>query len=206
MQSGGVHHGARGDRLVLERQIESVAAGGSTERVRPPQHDGAVRFGEAQQRAHERLRLHPSSGGRPERRCREDVGLALSQELEADHLQPAHAVRRAAAFQRFERADLLLGRRDDELAATIVRNVIGRAERVQPFGPLDAQLRLEAPAGVVDPGVDDAAVVRAGFHPGAGMAFGDRNRKAGGSQFGRRREACNASAYDEGIDDLDATV
>ena len=185
------------------REIEPVLARGPAEQVSPAQHDAAARFDEAQQRPDERLGLDPSRRGRPQRGVRGDVRLVLPDERGGHDLQPADAVRRAAAFQRFERADLLLGGRHDELAAPVVGDLVRRAERVQPLGPLDAQLRLQRPGGIVDPGVDDAAVVGAGLHARAGMAFGDRHGQPGVRQFGGSREAGDTAADDEGVDNLD---
>ena len=52
--------------------------------------------------------------------------------------------------------------------------------------------------------MDDAAVVGAGFHPRTGMALDDADGKTGGREFGGRRQARDAAADDQNVEDFDA--
>ena len=95
-------------------------------------------------------------------------------------------------------------RGDDELAAAIVRNVVRCAERVEPLGAFDAELRFQRSGRVVDAGVDDAAVVRGGFQAEARVAFGDGNTEAGGCEFGGGGQAGDAAADYQSINGFHA--
>ncbi len=97
-------------------------------------------------------------------------------------------------------ADLLQGRelglvgRHDQLAAAPVVDAPLGAIAVEPFPPLDADLGLEAALGVIEAGVDDLAVARAG--PGADQPLGLQHHHvaAGHGERPRDREAHHARA------------
>ena len=83
---------------------------------------------------------------------------------------------------------------DDQLAASRVRNGVGFAEAIEAISPLDAQHRLEGARGIVEAGVDDAAVVRAGGAARFRFALDERHRRAELGQRQRRRKPGHASA------------
>ena len=130
--------------------------------------------------------------GESQRRDGGDVRLALR----ARTRRPRSA-RSLTPFAQPDREQLLERRHlrrvggDDQLAGPRVRNVVLRAERVQPIAPLDAQPRLQRSGRIVDAGVNDAAVVGARLHPRAGMALEEADGLAGRRKLprwrGRRR-------------------
>ena len=164
------------------------------ERTGAAQEDCAFLFRLPGKRSDERLRLDSSRGRRPQRSSRGDVRFALSEEGEIHHLEPLDSVGGTACGQRFEVRDFMGVRGDDELATSIVRHVVGLAKPVQPLGSLDAQARLERIRGIVDAGVDDAAVVRRRFLTETWMAFGDGNGEASRGQFGGGGESGDTPA------------
>ena len=69
-------------------------------------------------------------------------------------------------------------RRDDQFAAATVGDVMALAELVQQRGTFDAERSFQRSGGVVDPGMNYAAVVRARLHTGAGVPFEDADAEA----------------------------
>jgi hypothetical protein len=101
-----------------------------------------------------------------ERRDAACVGLDLGDPGRVDAPQPGDAVRPRAPLDLLERRELALLGRDDQLAAALDANPVPLAERVQERRAADAEARLQRARRVVDPRVDDAAVV-------AGLVRGD---------------------------------
>ena len=85
------------------------------------------------------------------------VRLQLAQPLGADQLETGHTVRRPSPLQLLESRELGLRRRDDDLAAKPVRNLLLVAVTEECLCPLHAQPRLQRARCVVEATVDDAA-------------------------------------------------
>jgi hypothetical protein len=136
------------------------------------------------------------------------VWLASPDEVAVDDLQPLSTVATALHCERLDQRNLVLACGHDELAASIVRNPMGRAEVVQARRAFDAELRFQRALGVVEAGMDDAAVVRARFHPRAGTTFQDGNRAPGGSESSSNGQAGHAGADNENVErqDFDCSV
>ena len=117
----------------------------------------------AEQRFHERLGVEDAALGRPESRDRRHRRLTRVDEAGVDELQPFDAVRRAAPRERLELIVLAGVMRNNQLAAFHVGNGMLRAELVQQAPTLDAQPRFQRTGGIVEAGVNHAAVVRARF-------------------------------------------
>ena len=100
----------------------------------------------------------------------------------------------ARLLERFERRHFVGVGREDQLADPRVRDVVLGAERVETVASFDAELRLEGARRIVDPGMDDAAVVGAGFHPRPGMALEDAHAAAPGAELRGDREPDDTSA------------
>ncbi len=94
---------------------------------------------------------------RVERPDARGVRLELAQPLRPDQLDARHAVRERAAVELVEPRQLVLARRDDDLAAAEHRDAALVAVREQPLRAVDAEPRLERAGRVVDAAVDDAA-------------------------------------------------
>jgi hypothetical protein len=121
---------------------------------------------------------------------------SATDERLVDQLQIGRAIGGAARQQRLEGRELVVGASHHDLPAAFVRHAVSGAELVEPLGSLDAQLRLQGAAGIVEPRVDDAAVVGAGFHPRPGMAFDDTDCAAVGGQPAGSGEPGDAAADD----------
>ena len=73
--------------------------------------------------------------------------LTLAKKREVYQFEILDAICRAAPRERFEVAEFVCVRGDDEFAASIVWHVVGLAKPIEPLGSLDAQTRFERSAG-----------------------------------------------------------
>src|SRR5205823_10991320 len=103
----------------------------------------------AQQRFDEVLGADDAAVGRVQRGDGVNCGLSLADEAAVDEPNAVASVRGRTVAQGFERADLGVDGRDDQLAQTLVRHPVCGAELVQQATALDAQPRLERPCRVV---------------------------------------------------------
>ena len=147
VQAGGVHHLARVDCLTLEPHLEgSVRAAlaaddlGSRNMMLPSASASrcSVRTSDS---ASTRPEFGDHSAARP---C---TRLAAANESLVHDLQALDAVRGAEAEQRLELGHFLLGRRDDQFSAAIVRYLLLGAELVQTARPSTHRRALSVPAG-----------------------------------------------------------
>ena len=105
--------------------------------------------------------------------------LDLLHPLGPDLFETVDAVGQRALLERVETLDLRLRDGHHELARALDHDVVLRAESLEVGLALPAQARLERPRGVVQPGVDHAAVV-ARLVPGqAGLLLEDDHREPG---------------------------
>src|SRR5262249_22221951 len=121
----------------------------------------AVMLGLAEQRKHVRVRVDDPGQRRMERAHAVELrfeghGLRFRQLFELD------AVARGSGFDLRELGELSLGRCDDQLAATAMVYIPGLAVLVELVAPGDAEARLERAARIVDAGMNDLAIARAG--------------------------------------------
>ncbi len=79
-------------------------------------------------------------------------------------------------------------------------DAVALAELVQQRGPFDAERCLQRSGRVVDPGMDDAAVVGAGLHAGARVTFHDADARSAGGDLGGTRQPCHTGANDQDVD------
>ena len=107
-----------------------------------------------------------------------DRRFAVADELAIDQREPFDPVVLALALQRLEGAQFVVVAGDDQLAAAFVRDLMLGAKRIQLAASLHAQPRLERALRVVEAGVDDAAVVRAGVQAGTRMALEHADRQS----------------------------
>src|SRR5690606_12127669 len=157
-------------------------------------------FQVALQGEHQAMAVDDAGGGRFQ------CGHALQRRLARPcpgGVQPAqvvHAVggrRRADAVQG---ADLFFPGGDDELAAARVGYAVGCAVVVQGLAALDAQPGLERAARVVETGVDDFAVARAGGGADGGFGFQRQGFQPGQGAGARHGQADDAGADDDAVD------
>ena len=90
--------------------------------------------------------------------------------------------------------------RDDQLAAAPVRDPVLVAVGVEALAPLDAGARLERPLRVVDPGVDDLGIARAGVGADRFLGLEDHHLAAGPGQRPRHREPDHAGPDHDAFD------
>ena len=79
-------------------------------------------------------------------------------------------------------------------------NAVPFAELVHQALAFDAELRLQRPRRIVNPGMNDAAVVRARVETGPGVPLEETDGLPGGGELRRAREAHDPGAYDDGVD------
>ena len=75
-----------------------------------------------------------------------------------------------------------------------MRHAVTRAELVHQIAAFDAQPGLQRAGRIVDAGMDDAAVMRAGVHARAGVPLEDTHRRAGRGNRARGGEAGHTGA------------
>jgi hypothetical protein len=146
------------------------------------------------------LRIRDDPGAADEQRSdRPHRRLALAQLL---HRQPSHvrAVRAAAPLELEHPWELALMRRDDDLAADLVVDVVLVAKRDESCRTRNRELRLEAARLVVDARMDDAAVATALVPRGARflLEHDDIGIRLGAFERKRGRQTDQAAA-DNGV-------
>ena len=122
-----------------------------------------------------------------------EVRLTLTNERLLDDLHALDAVVDRARAERFERLHFVFVVRDDQFAGASMGDVVPGAELVEQSGAVDAVPCFEAPRRVVDPGVNDLAVV--GARPQARTRFALENADApsaagDGQRCGQTHHAC----------------
>ena len=201
-QAGGVDQQARRElhRLgAADAHVEAVARHRrAVERAVKREHRAAV-FGVALQREHEGVAVDDAGRGRVQCGDGGERGLHRPRLVAADQPRIGNAIGQRLRMQRFERCDLALLHRHDELAAAPVRHAMRFAIGIQRLAPFDAQPRFQRAARVVQPGVDDLAVARAGARADAFGLVDDDDLMAGLRELARDGQADDARADDEGI-------
>ena len=88
------------------------------------------------------------------------IGVWLNfTQLVATELRHAHTVRQCSLVQHFKPRQLSGRGRDDQLADRLCRHAELGAEPVERRCPLNAELRLQRAGLVIDPGMNNAAVM-----------------------------------------------
>jgi len=87
----------------------------------------------------------------------------------------------------------------DNFAGALVRDVMGGAKRVGQTVAFDAVAGLERIRRVVEAGVDDAAVARAGGHANAGHLLEDEDVGRARRQLGGNGAADNPASDDDDV-------
>ena len=99
--------------------------------------------------------------GDEHRRDAADVRLALTRLIGGQHAEARQAVGHSPAKQLLEPRALLLGCRDDHLAAHFVADAVFLAEALHLPNSVDGESCLERARSVIQPGVQHAAVMSA---------------------------------------------
>jgi len=109
--------------------------------------------------------------------------VARANERRVYDRQARDAVACSILRERLEGLEIIFLVGQDELSAALVRDSFTCAEVIQTRCAFDAQPRLQRSLGIVDAGVDYAAVVRARVHAGARVALENRHAAARLCQF-----------------------
>jgi len=117
-----------------------------------------------------------------------------------DQSQAFDAILRSVRAQRFERVQFGVVVRDDQFAASPVRNIVCGAELVQHSRAIDAVPRLERAGRIVDARVYHLTVVRARRHSGTRLFLQHANAVALPRNGQRRRQSHHSGSDNRGID------
>jgi hypothetical protein len=129
------------------------------------------------------------------------IGLDLLQVSLVDELDTRDAVRLRPPMKLVESIELRLCRRNDELAAALVRDALLVAVPVQLGAALDAEASLQRARRVVDPGVDDPAVATGLVRGDPRLLLQDAHAGAGLTEqaLARHRQAEDAASHNHPI-------
>ncbi|MOA22557.1 hypothetical protein D3C78_1431200 [compost metagenome] len=116
-----------------------------------------------------------------------------------DELQVVNAIGAGALRNAFQLGRLVAVGGDDELAQALVRHAAFGAIGVQQMLAAHAQARLQAARGVVDAGMDDFGIARAGAGADGLGGFGHQHFAAGLRQRARDGQADHARADHDAI-------
>ena len=177
---------ARDERGRFERRAQREHAAGMLEVAEVGEHQGMAVDDAGDAREQRRLGLQ----GRLQRACF----------LAAQPAQALDAVRRGALCDRAQLGYLARAASDDELAATAMADAAGLAIRVQRPPAGDAERGLQRARRVIQAGVDDLAVARAGAVADAAARFEHERFPPVQGELARAGEADHARADDDGID------
>ena len=189
-------------RCAADAQHEAAVARGRTFDRRTQDHRAAGVLEIALERQHEGVAVDDAGDGREQRRLAPECRLELARLGTAQPAQAAHAVRGRASLDRLQRLDLRRRRRDDELAAAAMADAARLAIGIERFAAGDAEGRLERPGSVVEAGMDDLAVARAGAVADAGAGLEHDRLPAAQRQLARHRQADGACPHHHRVDAL----
>ena len=139
--------------------------------------------------------------GRMQRPEAEELGLEARHFGLRDPVDIGYAVRVRLGADRVQLLELLLARRDDQLAAAPVRHAMRGAVVVEKALAFDAAARFQRSLRVINAGVNYLGVPRAGAQA-CGKSHRGRAQddlSSGERQLARDREADHARADDDGV-------
>ena len=151
---------------------------------------------------HQAVAVDDPGGRRPERSGAGELGLERLGAGGVPELEIGDAVLGCFLLDAVELGQLVLAGGDDQLAAIAVRDATAAAVVVEPPLALDAEPRLQAAGRVVDAGMDDLAVARAGLAADQLVALQEDHLAPGLGQGAGDRKADHAGADHDGLDPL----
>ena len=191
---GVIHDGARMNRLALGAQLHAVVRASGAGQARAGQKDGAGIGGRAEQGLHQFFGIDDAGLGRPQGRNPRHRRLVAIDKGAIDDLEALDAVGVAALLQAFQLLDLAGIMRDDQLAAFLVRHAVPCAELVERVPAFHGEPGLQRPGGIINAGVDDAAVVGARVEARPPVPLEDADRETTPRHRPRRRQAGHSGA------------
>ena len=203
MQAGGVDQrpGAHGHRLgAADLDLDAgFRRAALLHRAMEGEHR-AVFLGIALQGQHVAVAVDDAGGGRQQRRGAMQVGLQPGRRIAAQELHALDAVGLGAALDRLQQLALLGVGGHDQLAAIAVRHAVLGTIGVELAAALDAGARHQAALGIVDAGVNDLGIARAGLGADAFRRLEHDDLTAGKGKGAGHGEAHHARADHDAID------
>ena len=200
-ETGSVDDGLRANAFVSCDELDGTRYRRRIDQRRADQHRDIEISGQSGQHPDQAIGIDNAGVGRPQSGHSTDVRFAGAHERAIDQLD-GDTVGAGRSGQRFEHWHFMFIRCHDEFAAARVPNVVGRAEVVQPIATLHAQSGLERAGGVVDAGVNHAAVPRAGAMARTHVAFEDADTRATAGERPCTRETHHSAADDCDVNHL----
>ena len=183
--------------------LELDAAASATRRLRHRAVEGehrAVALGVALQGQHVGVAVDDAGGGREQRRRAVQVGLHRDRLGGAQEAHALDAIGLGAALDLGQLLALGLVGGDDQLAAIAVRHAVLGAVGIEQAPAGDAGARHQAALGIVDAGVDDLGIARAGLGADAFGGLDDDDLTAGKGKGAGDGEADDAGADHNAVD------
>ncbi len=197
-----VHHrpGADAERLVAAgRDLDAVVAHRAAgDRALEGDHR-AVRLRVALQREHEGVAVDHPGRGREVGRHATQLRLERARLGGGERPQVGHPVRLGLPTDRVQLRELVLGGGHEQLAAAPVGDAALVAVAVERVLARDAEARLERAGRVVDAGVDDLGVARAGLGADRVGGLQDHYLPAGEREGARHGQADDTGADYDGV-------
>src|SRR5205085_1485845 len=129
----------------------------------------------------------------------EELGLEVRHFGLCDPVDIGYAVRMRPGADGVQLLELLLARRNDQLAAAPVRHAMRGAVVVEKALAFDAAARFQRSLRVVNAGMDYLGVPRAGVRADRVLGIEDDDLSSGERQLARDREADHARADDDRV-------
>ena len=199
-QPGGVHHrtGLQSG-AVFSYQFNSTlrTLGKRQRRIQCQDTTGILQI--TLQRQHQAMAVHDARFGRMQRGHAFECGFQRARCVALQPLQ-LHAIALRMGLYGPQGRQLIGGSSHDQLAAALVRHIALRTVAVQLFTALHTQPGFERALGVVDTGMDDLAVARAGACANCIGRFEHQNLAPLQGQGTRHGQAHHASPHHHAID------
>ncbi len=146
--------------------------------------------------------VHDPCRGHPDRPEARRVRLPLPNPFRPHLLEPGDAVGAPSLEERVEGAQVALRDCHDELPVDSVGDAVGVAEAQEAPAALEAEAGLERARFVVDPGVDDAAVVAGLVARDHGFLLQDREPQVRSTlqELARHRQADDPASDDDAVE------
>jgi len=166
----------------------------------------AVALGIAQQCQHQRVAVDDAGAWRKQPCHRLQLRLQRQHLAPIEGLQVIDPIGQRVPPQLLQRSDLGLVGGDDQLAATSMGHAVAVAEIVELATPGHAQPALERALRVVDAGVDDFAVARAGGGAKGSLGFQYQHLATGQRQRTRHRQPDHSRTHHHAIHPIHARL
>ena len=189
VQASGDHDGLRGQRhamLPADAQLDAIfrdlpALDGGEE-----SDHAAMLFQIALQGQHVGMAIDHAGRGGPERGDAAQVRLARGDFVMGEEFEIVDAVLLRPFLDLLQGCDLVLGGGDDQLAELLVGHAVALDKIVEHFLAAHADIRFQTARRIIDAGMDDFGMTRAGLGADQVMLFQHNHLAPGHGQRPRR--------------------